>query len=106
MLNKPVSIIVEALQCHGYKIILVSGRFDTHRKETERWLEKHKIKYHKLFMRHADDRRNDSIIKKEIYEKEIKPNYEVEMVIDDRNRVVAMWRAVGLTCLQVAEGDF
>ena len=106
LLNKPVSVLVEALQCHGYKIIFVSGRFDTHRKETEQWLKNHNIKYHKLFMRQADDKRRDSIIKRELYEKEIKPNYNVEIVLDDRNQVVAMWRETGLTCLQVAEGNF
>ena len=30
----------------------------------------------------------------------------VRFVLDDRNSVVAMWRSLGLTCLQVAEGDF
>jgi hypothetical protein len=29
-----------------------------------------------------------------------------DMVFDDRNSVVAMWREAGLTCAQVAEGDF
>ena len=32
---------------------------------------------------------------------------QLEMrVLDDRNQVVKMWRENGLTCLQVAEGDF
>lgn len=30
----------------------------------------------------------------------------VEIVFDDRNSVVKMWRLLGLTCFQVAEGDF
>ena len=33
-------------------------------------------------------------------------NYNVKFVLDDRNRVVEMWRSLGLTCLQVADGDF
>jgi len=28
------------------------------------------------------------------------------MAFDDRNRVVATWRANGVPCAQVAEGDF
>ena len=30
----------------------------------------------------------------------------VDMVFDDRNQVVDMWRKNGLTCFQVADGDF
>ena len=30
----------------------------------------------------------------------------VAMVFDDRNQVVDMWRKSGLTCFQVADGDF
>ena len=30
----------------------------------------------------------------------------VDMVFDDRQQVVDMWRANGLTCFQVAEGNF
>jgi len=34
------------------------------------------------------------------------PKYHVEFVLDDRNQVVNFWRYLGLTCFQVAEGDF
>jgi len=30
----------------------------------------------------------------------------IAMVFDDRDKVVKMWRELGLTCLQVAAGDF
>ena len=30
----------------------------------------------------------------------------VEMVFDDRQKVVDMWREIGLTCMQVAPGNF
>jgi hypothetical protein len=30
----------------------------------------------------------------------------VAMVFDDRQQVVDMWRSNGLTCFQVADGDF
>ena len=30
----------------------------------------------------------------------------VAMVFDDRNQVVDMWRQNGLTCFQVADGNF
>ena len=59
-----------------------------------------------LFMREADDNRKDSIIKEEIYNKVIKPRYNIKLVLDDRNQVVDMWRNIGLPCFQVAPGDF
>jgi hypothetical protein len=41
-----------------------------------------------------------------IYENLIKPEYNVLCTIDDRQRVVDMWRSIGLTCLQVDYGNF
>ena len=62
----------------------------------------------RLVMREEDDHREDSIVKKEMYEKlkEEIPELDVQFVLDDRNQVVKMWRELGLTCLQVADGDF
>jgi hypothetical protein len=31
---------------------------------------------------------------------------DVFMTVDDRQKVVDMWRDLGLTCFQVAPGDF
>lgn len=59
-----------------------------------------------LHMRKDGDFRDDTIIKKEIYDMSIKPNHEIAFCIDDRQRVVDMWREEGLVCLQCAKGDF
>lgn len=103
-LNVPVFKLIDSL-CE-YRRILVSGRDEMCRGETERWLMKHGIWYTDLHMRKTMDQRKDSIVKQEIYEQHIKDKYEIAYVIDDRNQVVAMWRSLGLTCLQVAEGNF
>ena len=58
-------------------------------------------------MRDGADLRKDSIVKREFYDNEIRDQYFVEFVLDDRNQVVDMWRKdLGLTCLQVNYGDF
>ena len=57
-------------------------------------------------MRKDGDYRPDTVVKKEIYEREIKDKYEVLFAIDDRTQVVKTWRELGLTCLQCANGDF
>ncbi|NBU34805.1 hypothetical protein EBS40_09370 [bacterium] len=55
---------------------------------------------------YTDDDRDDRIVKKEIFDAWIKDRYNVKFVLDDRNRVVEMWRSLGLKVLQVGEGDF
>jgi predicted kinase len=87
-------------------IIIVSGREDGCKDVTEQWLADNSIPYDEIHMRKHGDLREDSIVKKEIYEEWIKPRYNVRFVLDDRNRVVEMWRELGLKCLQVAPGDF
>lgn len=57
-------------------------------------------------MRRADDERDDAIVKYEIYRDFIAPEFDVQIAFDDRDRVVKMWRQVGLTCAQVDYGDF
>lgn len=89
-----------------YFIILVSGRDEVCRERTEKWLRENDVPYGMLLMRPEGDIRKDSIIKREIFETHIRPYYNVEFVLDDRNQVVEMWRSLGLKCLQVAEGDF
>lgn len=86
-------------------LVFVSGRNEVCRTETTEWLEKHGFMYPILFMRKSNDFRADEIVKKEIYETEIFPA-RVWFVFDDRNRTVKMWRELGLTCLQVADGNF
>lgn len=87
-------------------MIVMSGRDETHRAETEQWLAKHNFKYDMLYMRPAGDNRNDAIVKDELFEKHIAGKFNVDFVLDDRDRVVKMWRAKGLKVLQVADGNF
>ncbi len=89
-----------------HKIIIVSGRTDDLKKQTEAWLKKFDVPYHYIFMRESKDFRPDNIIKLEIFEREIREKFSVLFVLDDRQKVVDMWRAEGLVVLQCAPGDF
>lgn len=104
LLNPAVAAIVHSLR--DVTLLLLSGREDKHRPQTERWLATHGIPYVELHMRPTGDMRKDSIVKLEIFEREVRPRFNVQFVLDDRNQVVEMWRSLGITCLQVAEGDF
>lgn len=101
-----VDEVIASITQHYAHVIIMSGRDEVCRPETELWLKKHNINYDKLVMRVADDNRKDSVIKWELYQKHVEPFYDIEFVLDDRNQVVKMWREQGLKCLQVAEGDF
>jgi hypothetical protein len=59
-----------------------------------------------LHMRGRGDHRPDQVVKRELYERRVRPRYTVTAVLDDRAKVVRMWRELGLTVLQVADGDF
>ncbi len=104
--NMPVYDVLEAMRNDHKAILMLSGRDSICRPETENWLKEYSISYDGLFMRSEGDNRKDLIIKKELYENNIKNKYDVLFVLDDRNQVVKMWREEGLTCFQVAEGDF
>jgi len=109
MVNDPVNIwckdIIDRfhIQC---EIILLTGRPDSHKTETQEWLQKHRIMYDSLYMRTHDDWRQDVDIKREIYEQHIKNDYSVLFAVDDRQSIVDLWRSLGITCLQCAKGDF
>lgn len=90
----------------GTQVFLLSGRMNTGREQTEAWLALNEVPYDKLFMRKNKDFRADEIVKKEIYEQEIKGKYFVDFICDDRDKVIEMWRSLGLLCLQVYYGDF
>lgn len=105
--NTPIVELAKLYDKHTtHKILVVSGRDDDKKDDTRMWLKTYGIGFDELHMRKTGDVRNDALIKKEILENEILPHYNVVAVYDDRNRVVDMWRAHGLLCLQVAPGDF
>lgn len=89
-------------------VFFVSGRPDNHRAQTLAWMKKHGFSHRTniLLMRKEGDFRPDHVVKTEIYRNEIEPENEVLFCIDDRQQVVDAWRALGLTCLQCAKGDF
>ena len=91
--------------CTGYSnffgnstdIVILSGRDESCRKETEEWLTKNGICYQELHMRPEGDFRKDTVIKREMFDKYIAGKYYVKAVFDDRPSVVRMWRSMGFT---------
>jgi predicted kinase len=105
--NLPVIAAVRALAAAGNRIVFVSGRTDACRAATEAWLREHVgCEFDGPFMRPAGDMRKDSIVKLELFDVHVRERYDVACVIDDRDQVVRMWRSLGLTVLQCADGNF
>ncbi|MET8355229.1 MULTISPECIES: hypothetical protein [unclassified Micromonospora] len=105
---KPAVILaVRAMHSAGYGVVFCSGRDESARTDTVAWLDQHvKVPYLALHMRAVGDTRDDAVVKAEIFAREAREKFTVVGVFDDRARVVRMWRALGLTVFQVAEGDF
>lgn len=92
---------------YTHDLIFITGRDEECREVTEKWINE--VAGHenfKLYMRSHGDKRPDQDVKKELYEKYVEPHYNVSCVLEDRNKVVEMWRELGLLCLQVCDGNY
>lgn len=101
--------MVKLYRNSGYKIIYVTGRSDRTINTTIKWLKRHGVfnpSRESLIMRKEGDYRKDDVIKNGIYHKVIAPHFDIQFVLEDRKRNVAMYRELGLTVLQCAWGEF
>ena len=111
-LDDAVSVVTAMMYNHGYKVIILTGRNEEHREVTEEWLKFHNVEYDELYTRLNSDvdengrQLEDSIVKERLFRTHVEPRFNVKFVLDDRNSVVQKWREMGLTCWQVAEGNF
>ncbi len=108
--DKPIHHVVQLARCLQQTIpcIYVSGRSSAVHDQTLTWLEAQglDVAEGKLYMRAEGDYRADDIIKLELLAQIREDGWKPLMVFDDRDRVVKMWRANGIPCAQVAEGQF
>lgn len=84
-------------------VVLLTGRPDDHEPAVRRWLADHDVTYDLLLLRPRGDRRPDTVVKRERYRRDVAPHYDVRLVIDDRPRVVEMWREEGLYVLTAVD---
>lgn len=107
--DSPISHMIAlaiALKDNDQQLVFVSGRSDACRAATEEWLNDQGLPTAPLYMRNAGDHRDDDVVKGELLDQILAGGLEPIMAFDDRARVVKMWRARGIPCAQVAEGDF
>lgn len=94
-------------------IIACTGRNEGHRKITEDWMIKHCVPVDEILMRPQFDFRSDAVLKPQMMIEWAEAHCPgktlqelVWFVLDDRDKVVEAWRAMGLPCWQVNEGVY
>jgi predicted kinase len=105
-MNVPVLRCLQAMEDANCDILFLSGRFERYRPQTNLFLSQARLHIYPLYMRKDGDTRKDWIIKGELFDAYVRGRYNVLFVLDDRNQVVDYWRRIGLTCFQVAPGNF
>lgn len=104
--NPALLVILDSLGAQRIPWIVTTGRDEEYRSVCEEWLYRYGLSPRAIFMRPAGDKRRDDVVKAEMYNRHIRGTYDLMAVFDDRQRVVDMWRARGITCWQIAPGDF
>jgi len=102
--NDPVITAFKAFAEQGFKMVILSGRDSISRAETRQWLKDNDIHPDILWMRPQGSFTPDDVLKRTWLDELGADN--VFCVFDDRDKVVRMWRDNGLTCFQVAPGNF
>jgi len=121
--NEPVIKMAQMFKADGFKIVIFSGRNDRGFVATNHWLTRYDVPHDLLVLRPDKFKANswpiangnqatpdmrfmpDEILKKAMLDTFVDIN-DVFLVVDDRDKVVKMWRDLGLNTFQVAPGDF
>jgi trehalose-6-phosphatase len=102
--NLAVLKVFQSLQNNtDIDLIIVSGRSEDYRIQTENWLSKYELAWDGLFMRNSDDCRDDAIVKGELAD-EIEKTHHIIGVFDDRQKVVQEWLRRGYFVFDVGQG--
>ncbi len=101
--NNSIIRVLQALWVTGADVEIWTGRSSEVSDKTIGWLQDHGLGMVPLKMRDEGDHRPDTELKEEWLNAAGRKPY---LVFEDRASVVAMWRSHGITCCQVAEGDF
>lgn len=104
--NHDIVEMAITLKNAGNRIIISSGRYEREREITARQLYDAGVNFDKMYLRANRDSRKDSIVKIEMLAQMREDGFNPTMAFDDRDQVVMAWRAAGLRCFQVSEGNF
>ena len=99
----PIIQTMRALMVCGHRCEIWTGRSAEVTAKTRQWLCEHGLAVVNIRQRAEGDHTQDDVLKEKWLDaSDIKP----DLVFEDRARVVSMWRSHGITCCQVAPGEF
>ena len=99
--------IAKRFIAQGDEVAFFSARNESERDITEKQISDWIGDGHKgVFLRPDDDFTPDDVFKSELADKFIDMGGKIDLIFDDRQKVVDMWRDKGFTVVQVADGDF
>jgi len=107
--NWPVILMAQTLKKAGHRIVIFSGRSKATKNATRDWLKSLDVPFDVLKMRPTDGGlkwMKDDLLKKKWLDDLFPNTNDIICVFDDRDKVVQMWRDNGITCFQVADGNF
>lgn len=107
--NMPVIHMARQLKKTGHNVVIFSGRSDATKDATMDWLDAFRVPFDKLIMRPGVGNMKftpDDVLKKMWLDDLLADGADIICTFDDRDKVVQMWRDNGITCFQVAPGDF
>ncbi len=95
-----ISMIKSWSIANKLQIIFMSGRDECCREDTIKWIQKYFYKDNEqnitIFMRKHKDKRNDKIIKEELFWEFVSEHWNIISAIDDRPRIVRLWHDIGI----------
>lgn len=106
--NKATSELVRSL-LPDHQIIVMSGRDDDCRRETVEWLFANGVQFDQLFMRDTRNDRDefgklpDYDVKLRLFDENVRGQYDVTHVFDDRLQVCELWHEIGLNVFRVGD---
>lgn len=107
--NDAVITMAKMLKAAGNRIVILSGRSKATKDATKMWLKKFDVPFDILKMRPTSKDFKfmpDDQLKQMWLDQLFTNKDDIVCVFDDRQKVVDMWRQNGLTCMQVAPGNF
>ena len=103
-IRESIYLVKSYLDYSNCKLIIVTGRNEGAREVTLKWLHDWYIEPDFLIMRENGDNTPTEVFKEKVYNEQIKDKFYIDMVLEDNNKCVAMWRRLGLYCLQPNDG--
>ena len=86
--------------------IVLTGRSDKWRKDTEYWLQLYHIPYDELIMRPEGNMESDYIFKRSVVHELQSNGIRIIFAFDDRESCIKMYREEGITCFPVDGGKY